>query len=67
MSRAPGDLAPTAGQTVGPFFHYALPYDGGAHLGCRSLGCHLLSLQGVFVITLTGNAPTSFTVSYITE
>jgi len=25
-------LEPTPGQTVGPFFHYALPYDGGAHL-----------------------------------
>ena len=23
------DLAPTPGQTVGPFFHYALPFDGG--------------------------------------
>ena len=30
MSRAPGDLTPTAGQTVGPFFHYALPYPGTA-------------------------------------
>jgi protocatechuate 3,4-dioxygenase alpha subunit len=28
MSRAPGDLTPTAGQTVGPFFHYALPWPG---------------------------------------
>ncbi|PZG19670.1 protocatechuate 3,4-dioxygenase subunit alpha [Micromonospora craterilacus] len=26
------DLVTTAGQTVGPFFHYALPYDGGPHL-----------------------------------
>ncbi|HVK27313.1 MAG TPA: protocatechuate 3,4-dioxygenase subunit alpha [Nocardioides sp.] len=25
-------LPPTPGQTIGPFFHYALPYDGGAHL-----------------------------------
>ena len=25
-------LVPTPGQTVGPFFHYALPYDGGAEL-----------------------------------
>lgn len=25
-------LEPTPGQTVGPFFHFALPYDGGAHL-----------------------------------
>ena len=25
-------LQPTPGQTVGPFFHDALPYDGGAHL-----------------------------------
>ena len=27
-----GDLVPTAGQTVGPFFHFALPYDGGSEL-----------------------------------
>lgn len=26
------DLAPTPGQTVGPFFGYALPFDGGAEL-----------------------------------
>jgi len=26
------DLTPTAGQTVGPFFHTALPYPGDAHL-----------------------------------
>ena len=26
------DLTPTAGQTVGPFFHSALPYSGDAHL-----------------------------------
>ena len=26
------NLAPTPGQTVGPFFHYALPFDGGADL-----------------------------------
>ncbi|MEE3852024.1 protocatechuate 3,4-dioxygenase subunit alpha [Gordonia sp. LSe1-13] len=25
-------LAPTPGQTVGPFFHYALPFDGGPEL-----------------------------------
>jgi protocatechuate 3,4-dioxygenase alpha subunit len=25
-------LVPTPGQTVGPFFHYALPYDGGSEL-----------------------------------
>jgi protocatechuate 3,4-dioxygenase alpha subunit len=25
-------LSPTPGQTVGPFFHYALPFDGGAQL-----------------------------------
>jgi protocatechuate 3,4-dioxygenase alpha subunit len=30
MTRTP--LAATPGQTVGPFFGYALPYDGGAHL-----------------------------------
>ena len=28
----PGDLTPTAGQTVGPFFHYALPYPGDSEL-----------------------------------
>jgi protocatechuate 3,4-dioxygenase, alpha subunit len=28
----PQGLAPTPGQTVGPFFHYALPFDGGEHL-----------------------------------
>ena len=32
MSRAPGDLTPTAGQTVGPFFHYALPWAGDSEL-----------------------------------
>ena len=32
MSRTPGDLTPTAGQTVGPFFHYALPYPGDSEL-----------------------------------
>ncbi|OLT45460.1 protocatechuate 3,4-dioxygenase subunit alpha [Saccharomonospora sp. CUA-673] len=26
------ELAPTPGQTVGPFFHYALPYDDGPRL-----------------------------------
>ncbi|GAB3073359.1 protocatechuate 3,4-dioxygenase subunit alpha [Intrasporangium mesophilum] len=25
-------LAPTPGQTVGPFYHFALPFDGGEHL-----------------------------------
>lgn len=28
---APG-LAPTPGQTVGPFYHYALPFENGEHL-----------------------------------
>ncbi len=32
MSRAPDDLTPTPGQTVGPFFGYALPFDGDARL-----------------------------------
>ena len=32
MSRAPGDLAPTPGQTIGPFYGYALPYDGDSTL-----------------------------------
>ena len=32
MSRAPGDLAPTPGQTIGPFYGYALPYDGDSAL-----------------------------------
>ncbi len=32
MSREPGDLAPTPGQTIGPFFGFALPYDGDADL-----------------------------------
>lgn len=27
-----GALVPTPGQTVGPFFHFALPYDGGESL-----------------------------------
>jgi protocatechuate 3,4-dioxygenase alpha subunit len=31
-TRAPDDLTPTAGQTVGPFFHYALPYPGDSEL-----------------------------------
>lgn len=26
------DLAPTPGQTIGPFFHYSLPYDGDSDL-----------------------------------
>ena len=30
--RSASPLQPTPGQTVGPFFHYALPYAGGAHL-----------------------------------
>jgi protocatechuate 3,4-dioxygenase alpha subunit len=30
--RAAGDLAPTPGQTIGPFFGYALPYDGDSAL-----------------------------------
>jgi protocatechuate 3,4-dioxygenase alpha subunit len=25
-------LVPTPGQTIGPFYHFALPYDGGEHL-----------------------------------
>jgi protocatechuate 3,4-dioxygenase alpha subunit len=32
MSRPAGDLVPTPGQTVGPFFGYALPYDGDSEL-----------------------------------
>ncbi|HET7398647.1 MAG TPA: protocatechuate 3,4-dioxygenase subunit alpha [Intrasporangium sp.] len=32
MGRPDGDLAPTPGQTVGPFFGYALPYPGGDEL-----------------------------------
>lgn len=32
MSRAPGDLTPTPGQTIGPFYGYALPYDGDSAL-----------------------------------
>jgi protocatechuate 3,4-dioxygenase alpha subunit len=32
MSRTAGDLAPTPGQTVGPFYGYALPYDGDSAL-----------------------------------
>lgn len=31
-----GGLEPTPGQTVGPFFGYALPYEGGAELVDRS-------------------------------
>lgn len=30
--RTEGDLAPTPGQTVGPFYGYALPYDGDSEL-----------------------------------
>ncbi|MCH1867905.1 protocatechuate 3,4-dioxygenase subunit alpha [Nocardioides sp. CFH 31398] len=30
--RTEGDLAPTPGQTVGPFYGYALPYDGDSAL-----------------------------------
>jgi protocatechuate 3,4-dioxygenase alpha subunit len=32
VSREPADLAPTPGQTIGPFFGYALPYDGDSEL-----------------------------------
>ena len=32
MSRAANDLTPTPGQTIGPFYGYALPYDGDSHL-----------------------------------
>jgi len=32
MSRIPGDLVATPGQTIGPFYGYALPYDGDATL-----------------------------------
>jgi protocatechuate 3,4-dioxygenase, alpha subunit len=32
VSREPGDLTPTPGQTIGPFFGYALPYDGDSDL-----------------------------------
>lgn len=32
VGRSPGDLAPTPGQTIGPFFGYALPYDGDSAL-----------------------------------
>jgi protocatechuate 3,4-dioxygenase alpha subunit len=32
MSRPEGDLMPTPGQTIGPFFGYALPYDGDSQL-----------------------------------
>ena len=32
MSREPGDLTPTPGQTIGPFYGYALPYDGDSEL-----------------------------------
>lgn len=32
MRTTTGGLVPTPGQTVGPFFGYALPYDGGAEL-----------------------------------
>ncbi|MFC4785693.1 protocatechuate 3,4-dioxygenase subunit alpha [Nocardioides sp. MAHUQ-72] len=35
--RVPGDLAPTPGQTVGPFYGYALPYDGDSTLAPPSL------------------------------
>lgn len=30
--RQPGDLAPTPGQTVGPFYGYALPFEGDSEL-----------------------------------
>jgi protocatechuate 3,4-dioxygenase, alpha subunit len=32
MSRAANDLTPTPGQTIGPFYGYALPYDGDNNL-----------------------------------
>ena len=32
MSRAANNLTPTPGQTIGPFYGYALPYDGDSHL-----------------------------------
>ena len=32
MSRAANDLTPTPGQTIGPFYGYALPYDGDSEL-----------------------------------
>lgn len=32
MSDTPAGLVATPGQTIGPFFHYALPYDGGPDL-----------------------------------
>ncbi len=32
MSREPDDLLPTPGQTIGPFFGYALPYAGDSEL-----------------------------------
>jgi protocatechuate 3,4-dioxygenase, alpha subunit len=32
MSRAANDLTPTPGQTIGPFYGYALPYDGDSNL-----------------------------------
>lgn len=32
MSRPAGDLQPTPGQTVGPFYGFALPYDGDGDL-----------------------------------
>ena len=32
MSRAPGDLLATPGQTIGPFFGFALPYEGDGDL-----------------------------------
>jgi len=46
---APG-LVPTPGQTVGPFYHYALPFDGGEHLvppgSPRSMRLHGTVLDG---------------------
>jgi protocatechuate 3,4-dioxygenase alpha subunit len=32
MSRPTNDLVPTPGQTIGPFYGYALPYDGDSQL-----------------------------------
>lgn len=42
---APRRLAPTPGQTVGPFFGYALPYAGGEEL-VPALGPRAVLLQG---------------------
>ena len=39
-------LAPTPGQTVGPFFGYALPYDGGRRRWCRPAAPDAIRLHG---------------------